>query len=73
MIDLAFGENANLLHGKDYSLHVTQKLGAKIDNTLVKENLGNWNTTNAKFQRSIKRYKLCLYRKLRCRETKKQR
>ena len=40
MIDLAFGENANLLHGKDYSLHVTQKLGAKIDNTLVKEKLG---------------------------------
>ena len=40
MIDLAFGENANLLHGKDYSLHVQQKLGAKIDSTLVKEKLG---------------------------------
>ena len=40
MIDLAFGENANLLNGKDYSLHVQQKLGAKIDNTLVKEKLG---------------------------------
>ena len=40
MIDLAFGENANLLHGKDYPLHVQQKLGAKIDSTLVKEKLG---------------------------------
>ena len=40
MIDLAFGENANLLHGRDYSLHVSQKLGAKIDNKLVKEKLG---------------------------------
>ena len=40
MIDLAFGENANLLHGRDYTLHVTQKLGAKIDTQLVKEKLG---------------------------------
>ena len=31
MIDLSMSENANLLHGRDYSLHVTQKLGAKID------------------------------------------
>ena len=40
MIDLAFGENANLLHGRDYSLHVSEKLGAKIDTHLVKEKLG---------------------------------
>ena len=40
MIDLATGENANLLHGRDYSIHVTQKLGAKIDTQLVKEKLG---------------------------------
>jgi hypothetical protein len=40
MIDLSMSENANLLHGKDYSLHVTQKLGAKIDSQLVKEKLG---------------------------------
>ena len=40
MIDLAMSENANLLHGKDYSLHVSQKLGAKIDTQLVKEKLG---------------------------------
>ena len=40
MIDLSMSENANLLHGKDYSLHVTQKLGAKIDTQLVKEKLG---------------------------------
>ena len=31
MIDLSMSENANLLHGRDYSLHVSQKLGAKID------------------------------------------
>jgi len=40
MIDLAMSENANLLHGRDYSIHVTQKLGAKIDTQLVKEKLG---------------------------------
>ena len=40
MIDLSMSENANLLHGRDYSLHVTQKLGAKIDSQLVKEKLG---------------------------------
>ena len=40
MIDLSMSENANLLHGRDYSLHVSQKLGAKIDNKLVKEKLG---------------------------------
>ena len=40
MIDLSMSENANLLHGRDYSLHVSQKLGAKIDTQLVKEKLG---------------------------------
>ena len=40
MIDLAMSENANLLHGRDYSLHVTQKLSAKVDTKLVKEKLG---------------------------------
>ena len=40
MIDLAFGENANLLHGKDYSIHVSQKLSVKVDTNLVKEKLG---------------------------------
>ena len=34
------GENANLLHGKDYSIHVTQKLSVKIDTNIVKEKLG---------------------------------
>ena len=40
IIDMGIGENANLLHGKDYSLHVSQKLSAKIDTKLVKEKLG---------------------------------
>ena len=40
MIDLSMSENANLLHGRDYSLHVSQKLSAKIDTKLVKEKLG---------------------------------
>ena len=40
MIDLSMSENANLLHGRDYSLHVTQKLSAKVDTKLVKEKLG---------------------------------
>jgi len=40
IINMGIGENANLLHGRDYSLHVTQKLGAKIDSQLVKEKLG---------------------------------
>ena len=39
IIDMGISENANLLHGKDYSLHVTQKLSAKIDTTLIKEKL----------------------------------
>ena len=33
IIDMGIGENANLLHGKDYSLHVSQKLSAKVDTT----------------------------------------
>ena len=33
-------ENANLLHGKDYSIHVSQKLSVKVDTNLVKEKLG---------------------------------
>ena len=40
IIDLAISENANLLHGKDYSIHVSDKIGARIDNQLVKEKLG---------------------------------
>ena len=41
VIDMAFSENANLLHGTDYSIHVTQRLGAKIDNKLVRDILGD--------------------------------
>ena len=40
VLDMGISENANLLHGKDYSLHVSQKLSAKIDTKLVKEKLG---------------------------------
>ena len=40
VLDMGVSENANLLHGKDYSLHVSQKLSAKIDTKLVKEKLG---------------------------------
>ena len=40
IIDMGIGENANLLHGKDYSLHVSQKLSVKVDTSLVKEKLG---------------------------------
>ena len=40
VIDMGVGENANLLHGKDYSLHISQKIGAKIDTALVKDKLG---------------------------------
>ena len=40
LIDMGISENANLLHGKDYSLHISQKNGAKIDTALVKEKLG---------------------------------
>ena len=40
IIDMGIGENANLLHGKDYSLHVSQKLSVKVDTKLVKEALG---------------------------------
>jgi len=40
LIDMGISENANLLHGKDYSLHISQKIGAKIDTALVKEKLG---------------------------------
>ena len=40
VLDMGISENANLLHGKDYTLHVSQKLSAKIDTKLVKEKLG---------------------------------
>jgi hypothetical protein len=40
VLDMSVSENANLLHGKDYSIHVSQKLSAKIDTQLVKEKLG---------------------------------
>ena len=40
IIEMGVGENANLLHGKDYSIHVTQKLSVKIDTNIVKEKLG---------------------------------
>ena len=40
IIDLAISENANLLHGKDYSIHVSQKLSVKVDTNLVNEKLG---------------------------------
>ena len=73
MIDLAMSENANLLHGKDYSLHVSQKLGAKIDTQLVKEKLGEIAYHQCKCQRNINKYKLCLYRKAQYQETKKLR
>ena len=40
IIEMGVGENANLLHGKDYSIHVSQKLSVKIDTNIVKEKLG---------------------------------
>jgi|TARA_R110002020_G_scaffold54368_1_gene151636 hypothetical protein len=40
VLDMSVSENANLLHGKDYTIHVSQKLSAKIDTKLVKEKLG---------------------------------
>ena len=40
ILDMGVSENANLLHGKDYSIHVTQKLSVKIDTNIVKEKLG---------------------------------
>ena len=40
LIDMGISEHANLLHGKEYSLHISQKIGAKIDTALVKEKLG---------------------------------
>ena len=40
LIDMGISENANLLHGREYSLHISQKIGAKIDTALVKEKLG---------------------------------
>ena len=40
IIEMGVSENANLLHGKDYSIHVTQKLSVKIDTNIVKEKLG---------------------------------
>ena len=42
IVDFAISENANLLHGKDYSIHVSDKIGARIDNELVKAKLGEF-------------------------------
>jgi hypothetical protein len=60
---MGIGENANLLHGKDYSLHVSQKLSVKVDTNLLKKNLASWNTINAKCQRNINKYKRCLMKR----------
>ena len=40
IIEMGIGENANLLHGKDYSIHVNEKISAQIDNKLIREKLG---------------------------------
>ena len=40
MIDLGESENVNLIHGKDYSIQIAQKVSAKLDHALVKEKLG---------------------------------
>ena len=40
VIEMGIGENANLLHGRSYTLNVSQKLSVKVDTELVKEKLG---------------------------------
>ena len=59
IIDMGIGENANLLHGKDYSLHVTQKLSVRLILSLLKKHLASWNTINVKCQRNTNKYKQC--------------
>ena len=41
MIELGENENVNLLHGKDYTIQIAQKVSAKLDNALIKEKLGD--------------------------------
>ena len=40
IIDLGESENVNLIHGKDYSIQIAQKVSAKLNNALIKEKLG---------------------------------
>ena len=40
MIELGESENVNLIHGKDYTIQIAQKVSARLDNALVKEILG---------------------------------
>ena len=40
LIDMGIEQNANLLHGDNYTLNVTQKHSVKLDNKLIKEALG---------------------------------
>ena len=40
MIDLGESENVNLIHGKDYSIQIAQKVSAKLDHGLLKQALG---------------------------------
>jgi|TARA_R110001583_G_scaffold8301_8_gene39918 hypothetical protein len=41
MIELGENENVNLIHGKDYTIQIADKVGAKLDNALIKEKLGD--------------------------------
>jgi|TARA_R110001583_G_scaffold110121_5_gene259066 hypothetical protein len=41
MIELGENENVNLIHGKDYTIQIAQKVSAKLDNALIKEKLGD--------------------------------
>tara|TARA_A100001015_G_scaffold53033_1_gene58123 strand:- start:652 stop:1056 length:405 start_codon:yes stop_codon:yes gene_type:complete len=72
IIDMGIGENANLLHGKDYSLHVSQKLALRLTRVWLKKNLASWNTINAKCQRNINKYKRCLKKRQQFAEIKSQ-
>ena len=73
IIDMGVSENANLLHGKDYSIHVSQNLALRLTRISLKKNLASWNTINVKCQRNINKYKRCLLKRQQFARIKKQR
>lgn len=68
VLDMGVSENANLLHGKDYSLHVSQNYLQRLIRNSLKKNLANLRIINAKSQRNINKYKQ--WRSMRDKSTK---
>ena len=73
MIDLSMSENATYYMGGITHFMSHKNWVQRLTRYLLKKNLARLRIINAKCQRNINKYKLCLYRKQQFHETKKQR